>query len=94
MNIKPQNRDLKRREVYCDNWKKKKAANLLLLSLKSLNHGFECTLGKPTLQPCLLIILVSLAEALRTKIVGIAEGLVNTRQAISAGHEHLKRTVY
>jgi len=67
----------------------KRESNLFALPLNPLEYGFESTIGEATLVASLLIIFISCAHSLWSKVEGISEGFVNTSQYISTGHEDL-----
>jgi hypothetical protein len=71
----------------------KREPNLFTLPFNSLEYGLECAIGKATLLASLLVILISCAHSLWSKVEGISEGLVDASQNISTGHEDLSYNV-
>ena len=65
-------------------------SDLSTLFLNSVQDGAKGRLGKATVEPGLLIILVSRTQSFRAIIEGIAERFVNALQDVASSHEHLQ----
>ena len=65
-------------------------SDLSTFFLNSVQDGAKGRLGKATVEPGLLIILVSRTQSFRAIIEGIAERFVDALQDVASSHEHLQ----
>lgn len=67
----------------------RRESNLFALPFNPFEYGLECAIGKAALLASFLIILVSCAHPLWSKVESISEWFVNTSQDVTTGHEDL-----